>query len=72
MKNYPMCRSPEDCCPDSKPQRRVAVEAFAKGTPVIAASSGAVAELVDDRRTGLQFKAGDADSLACGDRALPF
>jgi glycosyltransferase involved in cell wall biosynthesis len=34
---------------------RVAVEAFAKGTPVIAANIGAIAELVDSERTGLLY-----------------
>ncbi len=43
---------------------RVAVEAFAKGTPVIAARIGAIAELVDHGRTGLYFKPGDAADLA--------
>lgn len=43
---------------------RVAVEAFAKGTPVIAANIGAIAELVDDSRTGLHFRPGDAADLA--------
>jgi glycosyltransferase involved in cell wall biosynthesis len=43
---------------------RVAVEAFAKGTPVIAANIGAIAELVDSGRTGLHFRPGDADDLA--------
>jgi len=47
-----------------EPFGRVAVEAFAKGTPVIAADIGAVAEIVDEGRTGVLFKAGDADSLA--------
>ncbi|RAM51556.1 MAG: glycosyltransferase family 1 protein [Hapalosiphonaceae cyanobacterium JJU2] len=42
---------------------RVAVEAFAKGTPVIAANIGAVAELVDSGRTGLHFRPGDANDL---------
>ncbi|MER3490969.1 MAG: glycosyl transferase family 1 [Mastigocladus sp. ERB_26_2] len=42
---------------------RVAVEAFAKGTPVIAASIGAIAELVDSGRTGLHFRPGDPDDL---------
>jgi glycosyltransferase involved in cell wall biosynthesis len=42
---------------------RVAVEAFAKGTPVIAANIGAIAELVDSGRTGLHFRPGDADDL---------
>ncbi|MGJ3252742.1 MAG: glycosyltransferase family 4 protein [Elainellaceae cyanobacterium] len=43
---------------------RVAVEAFAKGTPVIAANVGAIAELVQDGHTGLLFNPGDAKSLA--------
>lgn len=43
---------------------RVAVEAFAKGTPVIASSIGAIAELVDSGRTGLHFRPGDAEDLA--------
>lgn len=43
---------------------RVAVEAFAKGTPVIAASIGAIAELIEHRRTGLHFRPGDAKDLA--------
>jgi glycosyltransferase involved in cell wall biosynthesis len=42
---------------------RVAIEAFAKGTPVIAANIGAIAELVDSGRTGLHFRPGDADDL---------
>lgn len=43
---------------------RVAVEAFAKGTPVIAADIGAIAELVEHGRTGLRFRPGDAADLA--------
>jgi len=43
---------------------RVAVEAFAKGTPVIAANIGAIAELVEDDRTGLHFQPGNAEDLA--------
>jgi glycosyltransferase involved in cell wall biosynthesis len=42
---------------------RVAVEAFAKGTPVIAANIGAIAELVDSGRTGLHFRPGDPEDL---------
>ncbi|MGI0500031.1 glycosyltransferase [Limnospira platensis CENA597] len=42
---------------------RVAVEAFAKGTPVIASNLGAIAELVEHGRTGLLFKPGDPISL---------
>lgn len=43
---------------------RVAVEAFAKGTPVIAANIGAIAELVQDGHTGFLFKPGDPQDLA--------
>jgi glycosyltransferase involved in cell wall biosynthesis len=43
---------------------RVAVEAFAKGTPVIASNIGALAELVDHQRTGLKFIAGNSEDLA--------
>lgn len=43
---------------------RVALEAFAKGTPVIAANIGAIAELVEHGRTGRHFIPGDAEDLA--------
>jgi glycosyltransferase involved in cell wall biosynthesis len=43
---------------------RVAVEAFAKGTPVIAAKIGAIAELIDHGRTGLHFQPGNSTDLA--------
>jgi glycosyltransferase involved in cell wall biosynthesis len=43
---------------------RVAAEAFACGTPVIAARIGAVAEIVDDGRTGFHFQPGDSSDLA--------
>ena len=43
---------------------RVAVEAFAKGTPAIAANIGAIAEVVDHGRTGLHFRPGDPEDLA--------
>jgi glycosyltransferase involved in cell wall biosynthesis len=43
---------------------RVAVEAFAKGTPTIASNIGAIAELVDHGRTGLHFQPGDPIDLA--------
>jgi glycosyltransferase involved in cell wall biosynthesis len=43
---------------------RVAVEAFAKGTPVLAADIGAIAELVEHGRTGLRFRPGDPRDLA--------
>jgi glycosyltransferase involved in cell wall biosynthesis len=43
---------------------RVAIEAFAKGTPVIASNHGAPADVVADNRTGLLFTPGDANDLA--------
>ncbi|HZG17387.1 MAG TPA: glycosyltransferase family 4 protein [Candidatus Bathyarchaeia archaeon] len=43
---------------------RVAIEAFAKGTPVLAANIGAIAEIVDHGRTGLHFAPGNASDLA--------
>lgn len=43
---------------------RVAAEAFAAGTPVIAANIGAVAEIVEHGRTGLRFSPGDPEDLA--------
>jgi glycosyltransferase involved in cell wall biosynthesis len=42
---------------------RVAIEAFATGTPVIASKIGAIAEIVSDGRTGLHFRPGDPDDL---------
>lgn len=44
---------------------RVAIEAYAVGTPVIASDLGAVAEIVEPEVTGLRFTAGDAGDLAC-------
>jgi glycosyltransferase involved in cell wall biosynthesis len=43
---------------------RVVIEAFAKGTPVIASRLGAMAEIVADGRTGFQFAPGNAADLA--------
>jgi glycosyltransferase involved in cell wall biosynthesis len=40
------------------------LEAFACGVPVIAPSLGPIDEVVDDRRTGLLFRAGDPAHLA--------
>lgn len=53
-----------------EPFGRVAVEAFAKGTPVIACDLGAMPELIDDGRTGLLFKPGDPLDLAMKVRQL--
>jgi len=43
---------------------RVIVEAFATGTPVVAAGHGAAAELVANGITGVHFRPGDAADLA--------
>jgi glycosyltransferase involved in cell wall biosynthesis len=43
---------------------RVAVEAYAKGVPVIASAIGAVQELVIDGETGFLFKPGSAADLS--------
>jgi glycosyltransferase involved in cell wall biosynthesis len=43
---------------------KTVVEALAKGTPIVASRLGALAEFVDDGRTGLLFAPGDADDLA--------
>jgi glycosyltransferase involved in cell wall biosynthesis len=40
------------------------VEAFACGTPVICSNLGGLGEIVEDGRTGLHFRAGDAEDLA--------
>jgi glycosyltransferase involved in cell wall biosynthesis len=42
----------------------IIAEAFATGLPIVASRLGAMAELVQDRRTGLLFTAGDAIDLA--------
>lgn len=44
---------------------RVVVEAFAKGTPVLASDTSAMAELVSSGETGLHFRSGDPGDLAC-------
>ncbi len=43
---------------------RVAIEAFATGTPVVAARIGAIAELVRPGHTGWHFEPGNAHDLA--------
>jgi glycosyltransferase involved in cell wall biosynthesis len=40
------------------------VEAFSRGTPVLAADIESTAELVKDGQTGLRFVAGDSNDLA--------
>jgi glycosyltransferase involved in cell wall biosynthesis len=43
---------------------RVIIEAFSRGTPVIAFRSGSMTEMVADGQTGWLLEAGDCDSLA--------
>lgn len=43
---------------------RVAIEAFAKGTPVVASKIGAITELIDHERTGLHFLPSNPTDLA--------
>lgn len=43
---------------------RTIVEAFSQGLPVISSRLGAMAEIVEDGRTGLLFEPGDAEDLA--------
>jgi len=43
---------------------RTAVEALARGLPIIASRIGAMTEMIEDGRSGLLFTAGDADDLA--------
>jgi glycosyltransferase involved in cell wall biosynthesis len=40
------------------------IEAFSRGTPVVASQLGAMTELIDHDRTGLLFEAGNAFDLA--------
>lgn len=47
-----------------EPFGRVVVEAFACGTPVLAARIGALTDLVEHGRTGLHFNPGEPDDLA--------
>lgn len=49
---------------------RTVIEAFAQGTPVLAADLGVVRELVEEGVTGYRYPAGNADALAA--RALRF
>ena len=42
---------------------RTAIEAFARGLPVIASRIGAISEIIDDSRTGLLFEPGNVDDL---------
>ena len=47
-----------------EPFGRVIIEAFARGTPVLAANIGGTAELIEHGTTGLLFRSGDGADLA--------
>lgn len=49
---------------------RTVIEAFSRGTPVVASRIGALEELVDHGRTGLLATTGDPDALASSVRRL--
>jgi glycosyltransferase involved in cell wall biosynthesis len=49
---------------------RVIVEAFARGTPILASRLGAMAEIVEHGRTGLHFEPGNARDLVVKAREL--
>ena len=48
-----------------EPFGRVAIESFAKGTPVVASNMAAMAEIVQDGSTGMLFQPGNPEDLAC-------
>ena len=50
---------------------RTIMEAFAVGTPAVAARCGTTPELVDHRRTGVLFEPGNAGHLAATLQSLP-
>jgi glycosyltransferase involved in cell wall biosynthesis len=52
------------CPSDHEPFGMVVLEALAAARPVVVADSGGPAEIVEDGRSGLVFRTGDADSLA--------
>jgi glycosyltransferase involved in cell wall biosynthesis len=60
MKGAEMLVVPSECY-EGFP--RVVVEAFATGTPIVAADLGGLGELVDER-AGIKFRSGDANALA--------
>jgi glycosyltransferase involved in cell wall biosynthesis len=59
---------PSECYEGALP--RVAIEAFAKGTPVLASDVGSLSEGVEHGRTGFLYQAGDAKALAQRARQL--
>jgi glycosyltransferase involved in cell wall biosynthesis len=48
----------------------VVLEAYARGTPVVASQIGSLEEIVVEARSGVKFKAGDASELVMRVRAL--
>jgi glycosyltransferase involved in cell wall biosynthesis len=53
-------------CSDAEALGRSVVEAMAIGVPVVVTDSGGTHEIVDDRRTGIVVRGGDATELARG------
>jgi glycosyltransferase involved in cell wall biosynthesis len=51
-------------CRDDEPFGMVMVEAMALGLPVVAPASGGALEIVEDARTGLLYRPGDAEDAA--------
>ena len=47
---------------------KTVIESFSKGTPVIASRIGALAEMVSDEETGLNFSAGNSNELSAAVR----
>jgi glycosyltransferase involved in cell wall biosynthesis len=43
---------------------KTVVEAYSRGTPIVASALGALAELIEPGRTGLHFRPGDPDDLS--------
>jgi glycosyltransferase involved in cell wall biosynthesis len=52
------------CPSEREPFGLVIVEAMAAGTPVVASDTGGPVEIVEDERSGLLFRTGDAEALA--------
>jgi glycosyltransferase involved in cell wall biosynthesis len=50
---------------------RVVIEAFSKGTPIIASNLGPISSIVEDGRTGVHFRPGDSADLAEKIAAFP-
>ena len=50
---------------------RVVIEAFSKGTPVIASDLGPIPAIVKDQRTGVIFRTGNSTDLAAKLDAFP-